>query len=149
MSFAAPSGLCSGREPRNVLTPQPMPEPDSAMLVVEAISREEVPAACERLRALIGACDADVVVCDVGALAADLVTVEALLRMRLTARRLGRGLRLRNASVDLERIVAFCGLWGVLSGEPASGAGRCLGQPEEGEHPRGVEEGVDRGDAAV
>jgi hypothetical protein len=80
------------------------------------LARADVPAACERLRALIGACDADtvVVVCDVGGVVADLVAVEVLARLRLTAQRLGCGLRLRHASRGLEQMLAFCGLCDVL-----------------------------------
>ena len=80
------------------------------------LARADVPAACERLRALIGACDADtvVVVCDVGGVVADLVAVEVLARLRLTAQRLGCGLRLRHVSRGLEQMLAFCGLCDVL-----------------------------------
>ena len=78
------------------------------------LARADVPAACERLRALIGACDTVVVVCDVGGVVADLVAVEVLARLRLTAQRLGCGLRLRHASRGLEQMLAFCGLCDVL-----------------------------------
>ncbi|MDQ3723160.1 MAG: STAS domain-containing protein [Actinomycetota bacterium] len=97
----------------------------------------------------MGASDADVVVCDVGALVADLAAIEALARLRLTARRLGCGLRLRHPSRALEQMVAFCGLYDVLPCEEGLDLRRNGGQPEEREHPRGVEERVDRGDAPV
>jgi hypothetical protein len=120
-------------------------------MTLAAIVPADVPAVCERLRALVGAADADVVVCDVADLAADLVAVEALARLRLTAQRLGCELRLRRASRALAEIVAFCGLCGVLpveeeAGLLARGNGR---QPEQREHPRGVEERVDARDPPV
>jgi hypothetical protein len=83
-------------------------------MTLTSLARADVPAACERLRALIGARDADVVVCDVGELVADLTAVEVLARLRLTAQRLGCGLRLRGPSRGLEQMLAFCGLCDVL-----------------------------------
>ena len=115
-----------------------------------AITRADVPALCERLRALVGASDADVVVCDVRDLAADLVAVEALARLRLTARRLGCGLRLRGAPRALEQMLALCGLCDVLPLEgELGGIGWHGRQPEEREQPRRVEEGVEARDLPV
>ncbi len=108
-----------------------------------------VPAACQRLRALVGASDADVVVCDVGSLEADLVAVEVLARLRLTARRLGCGLRLRHASRALEQMVAFCGLCDVLALEEGLGVGRDARQPEQREQACRVEEGVEASDPPI
>ncbi len=114
------------------------------------LARADVPAACERLRALIGACDADtvVVVCDVGGVVADLVAVEVLARLRLTARRLGCGLCLRGSSRAFEQMLASCGLCEVLPVEgELLGGWRWHGrQPEEREQPRRVEEGVETRD---
>ena len=83
-------------------------------MTLATISQADVPIVCERLRALIGTSDADLVVCEVGGLQSDLVAVEALARLRLTARRLGCGLRLRGTSRALEQLLAFCGLCDVL-----------------------------------
>ena len=115
---------------------------------VATITRADVPIVCERLRALIGAADPDLVVCDVGGLYPDLVAVEALARLKLTARRLGCGLRLRGASRELEQMVAFCGLRGVLALE-AGLVRRNGGQPEQWEQPLGVEERVEGRDPPV
>ncbi|HEV2057808.1 MAG TPA: STAS domain-containing protein [Solirubrobacteraceae bacterium] len=71
--------------------------------------------------------DPDVVVCDVGALEADLAAVELLARLRLEARRLGCGLRLRGASRELEQMVAFCGLCDVLPVEEEEAGGGLFG----------------------
>ena len=97
---------------------------------------------CERLRVVLTSSDAAVVVCDVGGLPANIVTVEALARLQLTARRLGRRIELRSGTPELARLLAFVGLSDVLG----LGLRR---QPEEREQPRRVEERVDRGDPAA
>ena len=118
-------------------------------MTLATITPADVPAACERLRALVGASGAAVVVCDVGALEADLVALEALARLRLTARRLGCGLRLRNASRALEQMVAFCGLCGVLALEEGLVLRGHGGQPEQREQARRIEERVEGRDPPV
>lgn len=52
--------------------------------------------------------------CDVGGVEATAVTVEALSRLQLAARRYDCQVRLRNASPDLRNLVAFMGLNDVL-----------------------------------
>jgi hypothetical protein len=71
--------------------------------------------------------------CDVGALAPDAATVDVLARLQLAARRLGREVRLRNASGELRDLIAFVGLRDVLRVEPGW-------EPEEREQPLRVEE---------
>jgi len=134
-----------------VLPPPPFSEEDCVVMTFTRLARADVPAACERLRALIGACDADVVVCDVGDLVADLEAVEVLARLRLSARRLGCGLCLRGSSRALEQMLAFCGLCEVLpvEGELLGGLRWHGRQPEEREQPRRVEEGVEARDPPV
>jgi ABC-type transporter Mla MlaB component len=133
-----------------VLPPRPIPEPDTAVMTLTSLARDDMPGACERLRALIGACDADVVVCDVGELVADLVAVEVLARLRLTAQRLGCALRLRGPSRALEQLLAFCGLCDVLPLEGELGGIRWHGgQAEQREQPLRVEEGVEARDPPV
>lgn len=90
---------------------------------------------------MLSSTPAAVVVCDVGGLRADIVTVDALARLQLTARRLGRRIELRGGTPQLTRLLAFVGLADVLGLELQR-------QAEEREQPRGVEERVDRGDAA-
>ncbi len=92
------------------------PQPSTGILVIDGpVAAADVPALCERLRALLAHCDAKVVVCDVGTLAADAVTIEALARLQLTARRLGRRIRLQRTSCDLDRLLEFAGLDDVLA----------------------------------
>jgi hypothetical protein len=86
---------------------------------------------------------AALVVCDVGGLEATIATVDALARLQLTARRLGRRIELRGGTPELARLLAFVGLADVLR------LGGDCRQPEEREQPRGIEERVDRGDATV
>jgi anti-anti-sigma regulatory factor len=106
------------------------------------ITLPEVPALCDRIHAVLQHADAELVVCDLGALVdIDLVTVHALARLKLTARRLGCGLSLRHASRELEELLAFVGLADVLL-EPG-------GQAEEREQARGVEEEADPADPAA
>lgn len=55
-----------------------------------------------------------VVFCDVQGFAADAVTVDALARLQLVARRHRCQVRLRGASNELRELVAFMGLQDVL-----------------------------------
>ena len=76
------------------------------------IAREELPSLCEAFRA--AAEGRAVVVCDVGGIRPDLVAVEALARVALTAKRLGCRVRVRGASEELCRLAAYLGLDCVL-----------------------------------
>jgi anti-anti-sigma regulatory factor len=88
---------------------------DAPGTVVVAIVGRATPAdvgvCCEELHVLLDGSDACLVVCDVSALsAADTLTVEAIARVALTARRLGRPMQLRHASRDVRRLLVFMGL---------------------------------------
>lgn len=75
------------------------------------VARADVPALCERVRVLLAAGDIDVVTCEVGAITdPDLVTIDALARLQLTARRLGRSIRLRHARAGLQGLLVLTGL---------------------------------------
>ena len=52
--------------------------------------------------------------CDVRSVDVDAVTVDALCRLQLAARRQGCQVRLRHASTELRELVAFMGLVDVL-----------------------------------
>jgi anti-anti-sigma regulatory factor len=73
------------------------------------------------------------IVVDASGLAPDTATVDVLARLQLAAGRLGRRVLLRGVSADLERLIAFAGLAGVLRLEPRR-------QPEQREQPLGAEE---------
>jgi anti-anti-sigma regulatory factor len=86
------------------------------------IARADVAGLCERVRVLLGDSGAELVVCDVSALTdPDLVTVDALARLQLTARRLGSQVRLRHANPALQDLLALVGLNEVV---PLSAASR-------------------------
>lgn len=125
------------------------PEPPLPVLALgPAVDRDDVPGLCQRLLALLEDSDAAVVLCDAGAVAdPDMVTVEALARLQLTARRHGRRLRLHRANRRLRELLALAGLQDVL---PLRGALRLdmWRQPEQREQPLGVKERVEPDDPA-
>jgi ABC-type transporter Mla MlaB component len=112
------------------------------------IARYEINVVCERARALLERREADIVVCEVGPLDPDAVTIDVLARVQLTARRQGRRIELEGVSAELRDLLVFVGLVEVLSVVAASGV-EPRGQPEEREEPLGVEEETDPGDRAV
>ena len=111
-------------------------------MALRAVGRADVAAACARLRALAEGETIERVACDVSTLAAELAAVDALARLALVARRLGCPLRVRRASPQLRDLVELCGLTERLGVELQR-------QPEEGEQPLGLEEGVEPRDAPV
>jgi hypothetical protein len=110
-----------------------------AFAVAGPIARAEVPALCGHVAALLEATGADVALCDVAALPADAVAVDALARIQLATRRMGRRLELRGAADDLLDLLAFVGVAGALGIEPWR-------QAEEREERLGVEEERELGD---
>jgi hypothetical protein len=79
------------------------------------IEPQDIPLLCRRARVLLERSEAELVVCDVGALVEpDAVAVEALARVWLTVRRLGHRVRLRRSCHELEELLAFMGLAEVL-----------------------------------
>jgi hypothetical protein len=96
------------------------PAPATVLVVYPPIDRADVAGLCERLRLLLGESRADPFPCDVGALVLpDLVTIEALARLQLTARRLGRRIRLHDVCGELRTLLASMGLADVLPSGPA------------------------------
>ncbi|HEX8204544.1 MAG TPA: STAS domain-containing protein [Solirubrobacteraceae bacterium] len=79
------------------------------------ILREDLPGLCDRVCALLTANDgAAVAFCDVQGVESDAVTVDALARLQLAARRHACQIRLRGCSPALRELVAFMGLRDVL-----------------------------------
>src|SRR3954469_15157268 len=74
------------------------------------IARADLPAICGHVAALLEATGADVARCDVAALPADAAAVDALARIQLSARRMGRRLEVRGAADDLLALLAFVGV---------------------------------------
>jgi ABC-type transporter Mla MlaB component len=90
------------------------PQQQVAFAIGGPIEPADLPGLCERVCALLAASGAGVVLCDVRGVNTDVVTVDALARLQLAARRYGCRVRLRNASDDLRALVAFMGLADVL-----------------------------------
>ena len=78
------------------------------------IARSDLPGLSKRVCSLLAASEADVALCDVRDVGPDAVTVEALARLQLAARRYGCRVRLVNPSDELLELVAFVGLAAVL-----------------------------------
>jgi ABC-type transporter Mla MlaB component len=141
--LADPDGT---RTPRHRV-PRRLPTPDAIdVLVGGPLTPADVPALWRRARSLAEICGADVIVCDVAELLdPDAVTVDALARLQLAARRSGRRIRLRNACHDLCDLLRLMGLSEAL---PTTG-GSVLqpgGQAEQREPPRRVQEEADPSD---
>jgi hypothetical protein len=104
------------------------------------IGLADVPALCERAELVLKAGPRAPLDCDVGDVdSPNLVTIEALARVELTAMRLGGDIRLSGASVELLELLALCGL-------PIELALEAEGQPEQREEAGRVEEERDPGD---
>ena len=107
---------------------------------LRSVTRAEIPALCADLAERLRGRGAGVVICDVTAVGEpDVVTVEALARLRLTARRHGCALHVYGADQRLLTLLSFLGL-----GDALTQAG---GKAEERKQVGGVEEVVDGRDA--
>ena len=85
-----------------------------AFAVRGPIARPDLPGLYERVCELLSGRHAEELVCDVADAPSDAVTVDALARLQLAARRAGCRVRLRDASTELVQLVAFMGLEDVL-----------------------------------
>ena len=104
------------------------------------VRRIDVPDLCNRARDLMTGRLDETLECDVAGVGnPDLRTVEALARVGLVANRMGSGIRLRSASVELLDLLAFCGL-------PLELVVEAEREAEEREEARRVEEERDPGD---
>ncbi len=79
------------------------------------IARADLPGLCDRVCALLHEGRPDVAYCEVDGVEPDAVTVDALARLQLAARRCSCQVRLRGASDELRSLVAFMGLADVLT----------------------------------
>jgi ABC-type transporter Mla MlaB component len=82
------------------------------------IARADLPGLCDRVCALLQRSGAEVALCDVSGVDPDAVTVDALARLQLAARRHVCQVRLCQASEELLELVAFMGLQDVLPDSP-------------------------------
>ncbi len=103
-----------------------------AFVIDGPIERTDIPGLCDRFRTVLPDAPPGRVVCQVGPLCSlDAVTVEALVRLKLVAKRLGRQFVLVEAADDLRDLVAFMGLRPVLLAS-LDQASRRGGRPKSG-----------------
>ncbi len=142
--MAAPEGL-----PTSLHALRQPHEPRTIVLIISgSISRGDLPGLSQRAGNLLEGSDADLIVCDVGTLVEpNATTVDALARLQLAAIRSGLQVRLRHASGELQKLLGLTGLSDVV---PLDDGARIesLGQAEEREETRRVEEEADPGDLA-
>ena len=92
------------------------------------IARADLPGLCARVCRLLAESDAETVLCDVTGVSPDAVTVDALARLELAARRRGCRIALCHASDELLDLVAFMGLEDVCQGEERAMTSRARGR---------------------
>lgn len=78
------------------------------------IARDDLPGLYQRVCGVLTEARDTLLICEVHEVDADAVTVDALCRLGLAARRHGCQIRLRRASAELLDLVAFMGLDAVL-----------------------------------
>ncbi len=80
------------------------------------IARDDLPGLCDRICRLLQSTTGEIVVCDVEGVEPDAVTVDALARLQLAARRNACRITLQGASMQLRELVDLMGLRDVLPG---------------------------------
>jgi ABC-type transporter Mla MlaB component len=91
------------------------PEPQTVVFALDGpIARTELPLLCDQIAALLETTGADIAVCDVSDVAPDAVSVDAVGRLQLAARRCGCRAQLRGVSSELLELLAFMGLRDVF-----------------------------------
>ena len=162
MTFTGPIGLLrqtANKEVKGLVAPdrsllpriRALGQRDRGTAIVVAlggpIAPADIPALWERVRDLLAGNEADLVLCDVAALVApDAVTVDALARLQLTARRSGCRVRLRHPCGELQGLLGLMGLSDVLGTALPVKPG---GKTEQREPPLRVQEEGDAGDPIV
>jgi ABC-type transporter Mla MlaB component len=86
-----------------------------AFAIYGPIVRDDLAGLCDRVCALLDAGGASLAFCDVRSVPADAVTVDALARLTVAARRYECRIRLRNATDELRSLIAFMGLQNVVA----------------------------------
>lgn len=87
----------------------------ASFAVGATLTRADIPALCASLATLLREHPRQLVVCDVAVARPDVVTAEAVARLRLTARRHGSRLVVSGAGPDL---VGLLSLLGLSPGDP-------------------------------
>ena len=94
----------------------PIPPPTLAFSISGPLQRADLEVLYERVSGLLEGSPGRIVACNLDGAVADAVTVEALARLGLAARRHGCRVALRGASVELRELLELSGLWRVLGG---------------------------------
>jgi ABC-type transporter Mla MlaB component len=91
-----------------------MSAPTVAFTITGPIARSDLEGLCSRVCTLFERSGASVALCDVTGVEPDAVTVDALARLQIAAKRRGCRVHLHNASDALMELVGFMGLDDVL-----------------------------------
>jgi ABC-type transporter Mla MlaB component len=110
------------------------------------IARADSARLCEAIGVLLESTGAEVALCEVSDVEPDAVSVDALARLQLAARRRGCETRLRGASSELLELLTFIGLDDVLRADLGIEPQR---EPEQRKDSLGVEEERELDDATV
>ena len=89
-----------------------VPAPRTVVLAIRRpLAPADVPRLCEEVRRIAEETNADLIVCDLGAVdGPDVVTADALARIQLLARRVGCQLRVAHACPSLQCVLELMGL---------------------------------------
>jgi ABC-type transporter Mla MlaB component len=85
-----------------------------AFAITGPITRADLPGLCRRISELLEGSTPEVALCELRGVKPDAVTIDALARLQVAARRHGCQIRLRHASSELLELIAFMGLRDVL-----------------------------------
>ncbi|MGC0418837.1 STAS domain-containing protein [Embleya sp. AB8] len=137
-----------------MVDPSEPADPPTAVLAVYApLARTDVAGLCGRLLGLLREHSVDPFPCDVSALTPpDLAVIEALARLQLSARGVGRRIRLRGAGAELRDLLTLTGLDGILPAGPGRATPgdalhvECRREVEQREEVQDVQERVDADD---
>jgi ABC-type transporter Mla MlaB component len=101
---------------RRAVTPRQPSASGTVVFVVDGpIVRADIPGLCDRVRALLDCDRVELVICDVATVTTpDGVTLDALARLQLAARRRGGRVALRHACVDLLGLLTVAGLSDIV-----------------------------------
>jgi ABC-type transporter Mla MlaB component len=142
--------LVAPKRPRSIRVRAWWPRGERGTVVLAIggpIAPGDVPEIWERVRVYLDGRADTVVLCDMEApVDPDVVTIDALARLQLAARRAGCQVRLHHACDELQDLLALTGLSEVV---PVAGGSAVepSGKAEEREPARGVEEEADPADA--
>jgi ABC-type transporter Mla MlaB component len=101
--------------PATAAPAQPGTPRSVVFVVVGPILRDDIPGLCARARGLMDQGAIGQVICDVATVTSpDAVTLDALARLQLAARRRGCRVALRHACIDLLGLLAVAGLSDIV-----------------------------------